>query len=99
MPLDFSFFSIIRKKKERKEYETLPFENQNIELKQEYVPVIRKEVRFANAGGTIYVGVRQDGGVLGIDDPDVMFHWMSRSVSSFSMRRRTVALQEKRLRI
>ena len=50
----------------------LSFENQNIEFKQEYVPDIRKEVMgFANAdGGTIYVGVRKDGAVLGIDDPD-----------------------------
>lgn len=50
----------------------LSFENQNIEFKQEYVLDIRKEVMgFANAdGGTIYVGVRKDGVVLGIDDPD-----------------------------
>ena len=50
----------------------LSFENQNIEFKQEYVPDIRKEVMgFANAyGGTVYVGVRKDGAVLGIDDPD-----------------------------
>ena len=45
----------------------LEFENQNIEFKQEYVPDIRKEVMgFANAeGGTVYVGVRKDGAVLG----------------------------------
>lgn len=50
----------------------LSFENQNIEFKQEYVPDIRKEVMgFANAdGGTVFVGVRKDGAVLGIDDPD-----------------------------
>ena len=50
----------------------LSFENQNIEFKQEYVPDIRKEVMgFANAySGTVYVGVRKDGAVLGIDDPD-----------------------------
>lgn len=50
----------------------LSFENQNIEFKQEYVPDIRKEVMgFANAyGGTVYVGVRKDGAVLGIDNPD-----------------------------
>ena len=50
----------------------LSFENQNIEFKQEYVPGIRKEViGFANAdGGTVFVGVRKDGAVLGIDDPD-----------------------------
>lgn len=50
----------------------LSFENQNIEFKQEYVPDIRKEVMgFANAdGGTVFVGVRKDGAVLGMDDPD-----------------------------
>ena len=50
----------------------LEFENQNIEFKQEYVPDIRKEVMgFANAeGGTVYVGVRKDGAVLGVGDPN-----------------------------
>ena len=50
----------------------LSFENQNIEFKQEYVPDIRKEVMgFANAeGGTVYVGIRKDGKVLGVEDPD-----------------------------
>lgn len=50
----------------------LAFENQNIEFKQEYVPDIRKEVMgFINAeGGTIYVGIRKDGTVIGIKDPD-----------------------------
>lgn len=50
----------------------LLFENQNIEFKQEYVPDIRKEVMgFANAeGGTVYVGIRKDGAVLGVGDPD-----------------------------
>lgn len=50
----------------------LSFENQNIEFKQEYVPDIRKEVMgFANAeGGTVYVGIRKDGAVLGVGDPD-----------------------------
>ena len=50
----------------------LTFENQNVEFKQEYVPDIRKEVmRFANAdGGTVYVGIRKDGVVLGVSEPD-----------------------------
>lgn len=50
----------------------LNFENQNVEFKQEYVPDIRKEViAFANAdGGTILVGVRKDGVVIGTDNPD-----------------------------
>lgn len=50
----------------------LTFENENLEFKQEYVPDIRKEVMgFANAdGGTVLVGVRKDGTVIGVDDPD-----------------------------
>ena len=48
------------------------FENQNIEFKQEYVPEIRKEViAFANTnGGSVLVGVRKDGSICGVDDPD-----------------------------
>lgn len=48
------------------------FESLNVEFKQEYVPDIRKEVMaFANTdGGTVYVGVRKDGSVVGVEDPD-----------------------------
>ena len=50
----------------------LSFENQNIEFKQEYVSDIRKEViGFANAdSGVVYVGIRKDGAVIGVEDPD-----------------------------
>ena len=50
----------------------LSFENQEVEFKQEYVADIRKEViAFANAsGGTILIGVRKDGTVIGVNDPD-----------------------------
>lgn len=50
----------------------LKFENQDIEFKQEYVSDIKKEVMaFINAdGGTILIGVRKDGTVLGVDNPD-----------------------------
>lgn len=50
----------------------LNFKNQDVEFKQEYVPDIRKEVMaFANAdGGIVLVGVRKDGVVIGVDDPD-----------------------------
>ena len=52
----------------------LSFENQEVEFKQEYVPEIRKEViAFANAsGGTILIGVRKDGAIIGVDDPDAI---------------------------
>lgn len=48
------------------------FEDQNIEFKQEYVKDIRKEVVvFANSeGGTVLIGIRKDGEVSGVDDPD-----------------------------
>ena len=48
------------------------FEDQNIEFKQEYVKDIRKEVvAFANSeGGTVFIGIRKDGEVSGVDDPD-----------------------------
>lgn len=49
-------------------------ENQNIEFKQEYVSEIRKEaVAFANSnGGIIRIGIRKDGIVVGISDPDAV---------------------------
>lgn len=50
----------------------LRFENQDVEYKQKYVQDIRKEVlAFINAdGGTILIGVRKDGEILGVDTPD-----------------------------
>ena len=62
------------RKKERKVNSMLSFENQEVEFKQEYVPEIRKEViAFANAsGGTILIGVRKDGAIIGVDDPDAI---------------------------
>lgn len=50
----------------------LRFENQNVEFKQEYTSELRKEVlAFANAdGGTVYIGIRKDGTVIGVEDPD-----------------------------
>lgn len=47
-------------------------EDQNIEFKEKYVKDIRKEVvAFANSeGGTVLIGVRKDGEVSGVEDPD-----------------------------
>ena len=47
-------------------------ENVDIEFKEMYSKTILKEiVAFANTdGGTIYVGIRDDGTTVGIDDPD-----------------------------
>lgn len=48
------------------------FENKNVEFKKEYVEDIKKTtVAFANTdGGTIYIGINDDGSVEGINDPD-----------------------------
>ena len=47
-------------------------ESDTVELKQEYIKDIRKEiVAFANTvGGTIYIGVDDTGAVIGLDNPD-----------------------------
>ncbi|MGN0354089.1 MAG: RNA-binding domain-containing protein [Muricoprocola sp.] len=47
-------------------------ESELVELKTRYVEDIRKEIiAFANSnGGTIYVGVDDNGDVVGVDDPD-----------------------------
>ena len=46
-------------------------EGPKIELKRRYVDAVKKEiVAFANAdGGTLYLGVEDDGEVCGVDDP------------------------------
>lgn len=48
------------------------FEDQNIEFKQKYTTDLRKEVlSFVNGnGGTVFIGVGNDGSIIGIDNPD-----------------------------
>ena len=48
------------------------FESETVELKSIYVDDIKKEIiGFANTGGgTIFVGVEDDGNVCGVEDPD-----------------------------
>ena len=48
------------------------YENHDTEYKQEYVSSIGKEVvAFANSdGGTLYIGVCDDGSVCGVENPD-----------------------------
>lgn len=57
-------------------------ENKNMEFKREYVPEIRKEVvAFANSdGGTILIGVEDDGAVCGLDDSDKVANQVSSSL-------------------
>ena len=47
-------------------------ESETVELKSVVVDDIKKEIiAFANSdGGTLYIGVRDDGEVVGVDDPD-----------------------------
>ena len=47
-------------------------ESETIELKEVVVDEIKKEIiAFANCGGgKLYIGVRDDGTVIGVDDPD-----------------------------
>ena len=48
------------------------YENHDTEYKQEYAPGVGKEVvALANTdGGTLYIGVRDDGTVCGVENPD-----------------------------
>ena len=54
-------------------------ENENVELKQEYSESIRKEIiAFANTnGGDLYVGVSDQGEVIGIASPDDVIQQIS----------------------
>ena len=47
-------------------------ESETVELKEIVVDEIKKEIiAFANCnGGRLYIGVRDDGEVVGLDDPD-----------------------------
>ena len=47
-------------------------ESETVELKEVVVDDIRKEIiAFANCdGGKLYIGVRDDGTVVGVDNPD-----------------------------
>ena len=47
-------------------------ESETVELKSVVVDDIKKEIiAFANSdGGTLYIGVRDDGEAVGLDDPD-----------------------------
>ncbi len=48
------------------------YENLDVEFKEIYVPEIKKEViAFANTeGGTVYIGIRADGSIVGVEDAD-----------------------------
>ena len=62
-------------------------ESEIIELKREYTEDIRKEIiAFANTnGGTIYVGVDDNGDIVGIDDCDALMLKIGNLVRDFSL--------------
>lgn len=57
-------------------------ESETIELKEIVVEDIKKEIiAFANsAGGTLYVGVADDGSIVGVDSPDTVTQQISNMV-------------------
>ena len=57
-------------------------ETESVELKQDYAESIRKDIiAFANTnGGTIFVGVRDNGEVIGVSSPDQMIQRISNMV-------------------
>ena len=60
------------------------YENETLEYKRQYTPDIKKEVvAFANtAGGTIYIGMDDDGRPVGVQDPEGRWFESSRSHQS-----------------
>lgn len=57
-------------------------EGTNVELKEIYVPDIKKEVvAFSNSqGGTVYIGVENDGTVKGLENPDEVLQQITNAI-------------------
>jgi ATP-dependent DNA helicase RecG len=58
------------------------YESETVELKEIYTPDLKKEiVAFANTnGGTIYVGVQDNGEIVGLDNADFVMQQISNSL-------------------
>lgn len=58
------------------------YENETLEYKRQYTPDIKKEVvAFANtAGGTIYIGIDDDGTPVGVPDPDAVVQQLANAL-------------------
>ncbi len=58
------------------------YESETIELKEIYTPDLKKEIMaFANTnGGTIYVGVQDNGEIVGLDNADFVMQQISNSL-------------------
>ncbi|KAF0092036.1 MAG: putative transcriptional regulator [Fusobacteria bacterium] len=57
-------------------------ESETVELKEIYTPDLKKEIiAFANtSGGSIYIGVRDDSKIIGVDNPDFVMQQISNSL-------------------
>ena len=57
-------------------------ESETVELKQDYAESIRKDIiAFANTnGGTIYIGITDNGEIIGIQSPDRMIQRVANMV-------------------
>lgn len=58
------------------------YESESVELKEVYTPDVKKEVvAFANTkGGTIYIGVKDSGGIIGIKNPDFAMQQIANAI-------------------
>lgn len=58
------------------------YESESVELKEVYTPELKKEVvAFANTnGGTIYIGVQDNGEIIGLENPDFVVQQISNAV-------------------
>lgn len=58
------------------------YESETVELKEIYTPDLKKEIMaFANTnGGTIYVGVQDNGEIVGLDNADFVMQQISNSL-------------------
>ncbi|HBF77500.1 MAG TPA: AAA family ATPase [Clostridiaceae bacterium] len=58
------------------------YESETVELKEIYTPNLKKEIiSFANTnGGTIYIGVQDNGEIVGIDNADFVMQQISNSL-------------------
>lgn len=59
-----------------------PFESESIELIAVYTPELKKEVvAFANSsGGTIYIGIQDNGKTVGLENPDFVMQQISNAL-------------------
>ena len=58
------------------------YENETLEYKRQYTSDIKKEVvAFANtAGGTIYIGIDDDGTPMGVQNPDAVVQQLANAL-------------------